>query len=84
MIPIQELLKRFKNLTNTDKVKKEVVAEVILKNNIPITINQILFSKKTIIIKTNPIVKTEILLKKEEILKQVQTALGNDIFSEIR
>lgn len=84
MIPIQQLLNRFKNLTNTDKVKKEVVVQIILENNIPIKINQVSFSKKTILVKTTPIIKTEILLKKAEILKQIQKTLGNDMFSEIR
>ena len=84
MIPLHELLARFKNLKNTDKAKKEIIVEAASKNNIPITTSQISFSKKTIIIKTTAIIKTEILLKKAEILKQIQTALGDNLFSEIR
>lgn len=84
MIPIQQLLNRFKNLTNTEKVKKELIVQVLLENKIPTNLNQIFFSKKTILIKTNPIIKTELLLKKQEVLDQIQRALGNKEFSEIR
>ncbi|MEK7092008.1 MAG: hypothetical protein AAB907_00120, partial [Patescibacteria group bacterium] len=70
MLQLSQLLERFKGLTNTDKVKKQLIVEIFKKNNIPININQINISKNTIFIKTQPIIKTEIILKKEEILKE--------------
>lgn len=72
MLPIHQLLERFKNLTNTEKVKKQLIIEILKENKIPIQINQINIFKNIIIIKTQPIIKTEILLKKEEIIKQIQ------------
>jgi len=72
MLPLNQLLERFKNLTNTEKVKKQLIVEIIEKNKIPLTINQISFQKNTLFIKTQPIIKTEILLKEQEILNQIR------------
>lgn len=72
MLPIQQLLERFKNLTNNEKNKKQLIIEIFIKNNIPVQINQITISKNSVFIKTQPIIKTEILLKKTEILKQIK------------
>jgi hypothetical protein len=83
MLPIHQLLERFKNLTNTEKVKKQLVAEVLVNNKTPVSVNQISLSKNTIFIKTSPIIKTEILLKKEEILKEIQKIPGLTIISTI-
>lgn len=76
MLQINQLLERFKNLTNSEKIKKQLIVEIISNQKIPITINQISISKNTIFIKTQPIIKTEILLKKEEILKEVKKISG--------
>lgn len=76
MLPLNQLLERFKNLTNTEKVKKQLIVEIIEKNKIPLNVDQISFQKNTIFIKTQPIIKTEILLKKEEILKQIKKIPG--------
>lgn len=84
MIPIQQLLARFKNLKNTDKAKKELIVEVLLLNKIPASAKQISFSKKTILIKVPPIIKTEILLKKELLLEQIKKNLGEENFTEIQ
>lgn len=83
MIPLQSLLERFKGLSNTEKVKKQLVMEIIQKKNIPITIDQISFNKNTIFLKTNPIVKTEINLKKQEILKEINTLPGIKNISQL-
>ncbi len=75
MIPLSQLLTRFKGLLNTEKAKKETVCEEISKIiGVQITHNQVSFSKNTIFIKAHPIIKSEILLKKEEILKKIQTS----------
>lgn len=84
MIPIHQLLARFKNLTNTEKAKKEFICAVLRENNIPITINQISFSKKSIIIKANPIIKTELSLQKESILAKVRSIEGLSNISDIQ
>ena len=79
MLPISQLLERFKGLVNNDKAKKHLIVEILLGNNIPVNINQINIVKNIIFIKTPPIIKTEILLRKEEILNQIKknSGLGN-------
>ncbi len=73
MLPLSQLLARFKSLSNTEKAKKEIVCEEITRIiGIQITHNQVSFSKNTIFIKTQPIIKSEISLKKEEILKEIK------------
>lgn len=72
MLQIKQLLFKFKNLTNTEKDKKEAVVHVFKNNNIPIRLQQIVISKNTIFIKVSPIIKTEVLLKKETILTQIK------------
>lgn len=84
MLPLGQLLSRFKNLTNTDKVKKVQLSEIFKQNSLPIEVKQISFSKKDIFVKAPPIIKTELLLKKNEILEQIQAALGKDEFLDIR
>lgn len=77
MLPITELLARFKNLSNTEKLKKERVCEELMKFIvIPIQHNQVSFSKNTIFFKVEPIIKTEITLHKTEILKKIKTLPG--------
>lgn len=73
MLPLQQLLNRFKNLTNTDKIKKEFIVEVFKKNNIPITITQITLKNNLLFLKTAPIIKTETLLHKQQLLKEIHT-----------
>ncbi len=84
MLPINQLLERFKNLTNNEKIKKQLIVEILANNKIPIKINQISLSKKTLFIKTHPIIKTEILIKKEEIIKQIKNISGLSNISEIQ
>jgi len=76
MLPLSNLLERFKNITNTEKVKKQLIVEILSTYKITVTINQLSFSKNTIHIKTNPIIKTEILLKKEEFIREVRKIPG--------
>lgn len=84
MFQLNQFLDRFKNLTNTEKVKKQLISEVIKNNNIPIDINQISIIKNTIFIKTNPIIKTELLLKKEIILADIKKIPGLSLVSNIQ
>lgn len=84
MIPLNQLLERFKNLTNSEKTKKQFIVEILIKNNIPSKIEQISFSKNTIFFKTQPIIKTEALLKKQEILKEINTISGLKNISNIQ
>ena len=84
MLHINQLLERFKNLTNTEKVKKQLIIEIFERNKIPININQISISKNTLFIKTQPIIKTELLLKKEVVLKEVQKIPGLSTVSSIQ
>lgn len=83
MLKLSQFLNRFKNLTNTEKVKKQLIVDVLVNNKIPVNINQISLSKNTLFIKTQPIIKTEILLKKEEILKEIQKIPGLTTISTI-
>ena len=84
MIPLQQLLLRFKNITNTDKIKKEVIVDIFKKNNIPLTVQKISFLKNSIIINVSPIIKTEFLLKKESINHQIKNTPGFEYTSAIQ
>ena len=84
MLQINQLLSRFKSLTNTEKIKKQLVAEILTKNNFPIVAEQVSLNKNTLFIKTPPIIKTEILLKKEETLKQIQQISGLEKITNIQ
>ncbi len=84
MIPLTQLLSRFKSLSNTEKAKKEILCEEISKIiGTQITHNQVYLSKNTIILKIQPIIKSEIVLKKEEILKKIQKVKGFSYISNI-
>ncbi len=76
MLQLLQLLSRFKNLTNTEKARKELLCELLKENQIPVTINQISFSKNTIFFKTHPLIKSELFLKKEDILKKIKNIPG--------
>lgn len=84
MLPLHQLLARFKNLTNTEKIKKEMAVEVFIKNKIPITIKQISFLKNSIFVKVPPIIKTELLFKKEHLLSEIQKIPGLNNISNIQ
>lgn len=72
MFKINQLLDRFKNLTNTEKNKKEIIVKFFAENNIPIEVQQVSFLNNTIFLKTKPIIKTEILIKKDILLSEIQ------------
>lgn len=77
MIPLSQLLVRFKGLTNTEKAKKEMICEEVSKIiNFQIPLEVISFSKNTLFIKVQPIIKTEITLRKKEILEKIQSLPG--------
>lgn len=84
MLQLNQLLERFKNLTNTEKIKKQLIIEILEENKIPIKIDQISILKNTLFIKSKPIIKTEILLKKEEVIKQIQKITGLSNISNIQ
>lgn len=84
MLPIGNLLSRFKNLTNSDKVKKQLVVEILERNKIPVKISQISIQKNTIFIKTQPIIKTEIILKKSEIIQEINRIPGLGVITGIQ
>ncbi len=84
MLPLHQLLARFKNLTNTEKVKKELIVEVFVKNKIPVNLKQVSFSKNTVFVNVPPIIKTEILLKKNELLTEIQKIPGLTNISNIQ
>ncbi len=84
MIPLSQLLARFKGISNTEKAKKEMVCEEISKIvGVQITHKQVCFSKNTIFIKAQPIIKSEIAFKKEKIIKKIQTLPGLNYFLDI-
>ncbi|PIQ35619.1 MAG: hypothetical protein COV32_03005 [Candidatus Yonathbacteria bacterium CG10_big_fil_rev_8_21_14_0_10_43_136] len=76
MLQLKQLLDRFKNLSNNEKTKKQIIINILNKNKLPIKIEQISISKNTIFIKTQPIIKTEIVLRKEKILKEIKETHG--------
>lgn len=85
MIPLEQLLARFKNLTNTEKAKKELVCGAIKKIiGITIPTSTVSISKNTVFFKVSPIIKTEILLKKQEILVDIHTINGLAHISDIK
>ncbi|HAT68262.1 MAG: hypothetical protein A2481_03745 [Candidatus Yonathbacteria bacterium RIFOXYC2_FULL_47_9] len=85
MIPLEQLLTRFKSLTNTEKVKKELACDGIKKIiGITIPVSTISVSKNTIFLKVPPIIKTEVLLKKQEILADINTINGLAHISDIK
>ena len=84
MIPLHQILSRFKGLTNTEKIKKQQIAAIISTYNIPIGTKQIVLNKKIIQLTTAPIIKTEIFLKKEKILAHINRELGEDSFLNIQ
>lgn len=84
MFQINQFLDRFKNISNSEKIKKQLVAEILTKNNISVKLEQISFSKTTVFIKVSPIIKTEILLRKEEILSEIKNLPGLGTMSNIQ
>ena len=84
MLPLHHLLSRFKNLTNTEKVKKECIVEIFVNNKIPVTLSQVSILKRIVFIKVPPTIKTEILLKKEEFLSQIKNIPGFINIEDIR
>ena len=84
MLPIADLLSRFKNLTNTEGVKKKLITEEI-QNIVGFVVDKsaISFSKNTVFITVNPLYKTEILLKKDEILKKIQKIPGLEYINNL-
>ena len=85
MIPLSQLLLRFKSLTNTEKVKKQIISEElsnILGFQIPLEV--VSFSKNTLFLKVQPIIKSEIFLRKIEIIKKIQSLPGLGYIQDIK
>ncbi|HAS84455.1 MAG TPA: hypothetical protein DCS23_00035 [Candidatus Yonathbacteria bacterium] len=84
MLQLKQLLERFKNLSNSEKVKKQIIINILNENKLPIKIEQISISKNTIFIKTQPIIKTEIILRKEKILKEIKETHGLEAITTLQ
>ena len=85
MIPLSKLLLRFKSLTNTEKVKEQIISEElsnILGFQIPLEV--VSFSKNTLFLKVQPIIKSEIFLRKIEIIKKIQSLPGLGYIQDIK
>lgn len=77
MLHLSDLLSRFKGISNTEKAKKEVVAQELSSIiGVPITQQQITISKNTLLLKVQPIIKSEVMLKKDEILQKIKNISG--------
>ena len=83
MIPIHLLLSRFKKVANTEKEKKLSIINEFKKRNIHINLQNIYFSKNTIIIRVSPIIKTEIILIKKEVIEELKKIDGIENFTDI-
>lgn len=84
MLPLSNFFEKFKNLTNTDKVKKQLIVEIFYEYNIPVKIEQIAIIKNSLFIKTQPIIRTELNLKKEQIIKKINKIPGLSNISTIQ
>lgn len=84
MLQINQLLSKFKFLSNTEKIKKQLAIEILIKNKIPIKIEQVSINKNTIFIKAPPIIKTEILLKKEDLINEIKKISGFEKIENIQ
>lgn len=85
MFKLVDFLTRFKGLTNTEKAKKELIAEVCASAvGAPITHNQISFSKNIIFVRAHPIIKTELALKRGDILTRINALPGMQSVTDIR
>ena len=84
MLQISQLLDRFKNIKNGEKVKKQLIVDVFNENKIPVNINQVSISKNTLFLKLNPIIKTEALLKKDDVIKQIKKIPIISFISDIK
>lgn len=77
MLQLSDLLARFKGISNTEKIKKEVAGQEITNMiGVPVTHQQITISKNTLILKVQPIIKSEVMLKKEELLQKIKNIPG--------
>lgn len=83
MLHLSQLLSRFKNITNSEKVQKESICEILKEYNIILQHTQILFSKNIIFLKVNPLIKTEVALRKLDILKKITNTKGLNCFKDI-
>lgn len=85
MLQLSNLLARFKGISNTEKAKKEMVGHELTRIiGVPITYQQVVFSKNTLILKVQPIIKSEIVLKKDEILQKIKTIMGLEHITTIQ
>jgi hypothetical protein len=84
MQTISDFLKKFSQLKPTARVVKEVVLDILKNKNIPITVDEIIYSNNVVYIKSNQIVKNEIFISKESILKEIENKLNKKTVKDIR
>ena len=73
MLPISDLLERFKGITNTEKARKDLIVQEI-GTVIPVKLphTAVTITKNSVILNCSPVIKTEILLKKKDVLEKIQ------------
>lgn len=87
MFNISQYLEKFKNIGETERSLKEVLARAIkVATNIEIEIKNIIIKNNEAFIKVSPIIKNTIYIKKEQILKLVKEKINQGIrkIGEIR
>ncbi len=84
MFNIDNFLIKFKNLTNTDKIIKDIFSKIVLDIlNIKINNKDIYIKKDILYIKTSSINKNEIFLNKNIIIKEIKKQLKNKNINNI-
>ncbi len=84
MFNIDNFLIKFKNLTNKDKIIKDIFSKIVLDIlNIKINNKDIYIKKDILYIKTSSINKNEIFLNKNILIKEVKKKLKNKNINNI-
>ncbi len=84
MFNIDNFLIKFKNLTNKDKIIKDIFSKIVLNIlNIKINNKDIYIKKDILYIKTSSINKNEIFLNKSLLIKEVKKKLKNKDINNI-
>jgi hypothetical protein len=77
MIEIKDLLLRFNNILLSEKIKKEIILDVLSRVvGLQIKPEDIKIKNNTVFLNIKPIYKNEIFLKKEEIFLKLKESLG--------
>ena len=84
MKTIANFFKKFSNIQPTARVIKDVTLNVLNKKNIPITVDEIIYSGGVVYIKSNQVIKNEVFILKEVILKEIEKQLNKKTVIDIR